>query len=372
MTTRSRTLLDSGRGYEIRGGSFENCIVTIGSGDTVDSISGEAVFRDCELRILSATRQSMNFHATFIDCDIRASKPLTNKRMEATSFINCRFSGQFSGCKFGPKFRDSLGSLENCDFSDARLGVTEFFDCDIESQRWPDWPNIYLLYGEDLEWTMQLPDESLPQKLLSLIRLPRHERVTPRSILSIHLPSEGLDEEMTWALIQDFPQIWFPSKSKKVRATPEQVGQAISANRAALARLTRTRERTVLLGNLHRSWLKSVRRVSDEDVELVLDCSFLRQRVPGAPERVRIRLHSGSTRHRLESDVVDLNGELDRFMLMGVSEEGNEVVLKPHRKERGQVLLSFESYSVFDDQNKPMQQAEILNMVSQYHGRSAS
>jgi hypothetical protein len=371
MKPGARTPLEPGRGYEIRGGSYEGRILTIGSGDIVDSIIGGATFRDCELRILSATRQSLNFDATFIDCDVRTSKPLTHKQMARTSFIRCRFSGHLSGCEFGPKFRDSPGRVERCDFSGARLLVSEFFDCDFESLSWPDWPHIHLLYGEDLSWTEQLPDDSLPQELLGLIRLPRHESVTPRSVLSAYLPAKGLDIEKVWAMIQDLPQVWFPSKSEKTRATPLQVEQALGENRKALARTKRTRERTVLLGNLHRSWLKSVRRVSDDAVDLLFDCSFLRERVPHAPERVRVRLHQGLAHHRLEGQVLELDGDLDRFMLMGVAEEEEHVVLKPHRKERGQVVLSFESLKLFDDQGDPIPQDTFLKAVAQYYGQNA-
>ncbi len=372
MTAQSRIPLDPGRGYTIRGGSFEGRILTIGSGDIVDSISGGAIFRDCEIRVLSATRQSLNFDATFIDCDIRLSKPLSNRQMARPKFVSCRFTGQFSGCEFGPKFGDSAGRVENCDFSGARLAVTEFFDCGIESVRWPDWPHIHILYGEDLSWTKELSDESLPRKLLSLIRLPRNESVTPRSVLSIHLPSEDYDVESVWALVQDIPQVWFPTKCQKARAAPEQVEQALAANRKALAQLARTHERTTLLGNLHRSWLKSARRVSESDVELVFDCSHLRQRVSTAPERIHVLLHSGSARHRLETTTHEINGELDRFMLMGVVEEGKDVVLKPHRKERGQVVLSFESYSPFDEQHQLIAQDVLLNAVREYYGQTAS
>ncbi len=76
MKTSARIPLDPGRGYEIRGGSFEGRILTIGAGDVVDSISDGAVFRNCELRVLSATRQSLDFHATFIDCDRNVSMTL--------------------------------------------------------------------------------------------------------------------------------------------------------------------------------------------------------------------------------------------------------------------------------------------------------
>ena len=173
-------------------------------------------------------------------------------------------------------------------------------------------------------------------------------------------------------MIQDLPQVWFPSKSEKTRATPLQVEQTLGENRKALARTERSRERTILLGNLHRSWLKSVRRVSDDAVELLFDCSFLRQRVPHAPERVRVRLHQGLAHHRLEGQVLELDGDLDRFMLMGVAEEEEgHVVLKPHRKERGQVVLSFKSLKLIDDQGDPIPEDVFLKAVAQYYGQNA-
>ena len=112
--------------------------------------------------------------------------------------------------------------------------------------------------------------------------------------------------------------------------------------------------------------------MSDGDVEPACDCPFLRERVPGAPELVHIRLHRGSAHHRFENSIREIDGELDRFMLMGVGEEDDKVVLKPHRKERGQVILSFETYSVHDEENKAVTEEVILNAVRQYYALNES
>lgn len=367
MSQRKRVPLEPGRGYEIRGGTFENRIVTIGAGDVVDIITDGAVFRDCELKVQSATRQSLDFLATFVDCEIRTSKPLRNRQMERPTFVGCTFTGQYFGCEFGPKFLGSVGRVDGCDFSGARLSLTEIFDCELESMRLPDWPHIYLLYGEDLGWTTQLPDGSLPHRLLSLIRLPRHESVTPRSILSVHLPSFDCDPEALWPLIQDIPQIWFPSKLARPRAVVAPVEKALADSQESLAKRQRTFERTAIFGNLHRAWLKSATRTSNTDLDLLFDCSFLREKVPEAPEEIRIRLHQGSAVRRLESTLTVVEGELDRFMLMGVGEEGGDVILKPHRKERGQVILSFDSLSVLGEQGQPEAQELFLKVVNRYY-----
>ena len=255
---------------------------------------------------------------------------------------------------------DSLGRIENCDFSNARLSLSEIFGAELETLKLPEWPHVYLLYGKDLEWTLRLSDDALPGRLLSLMRLPRGGRVTPRSILSVHLPSDDYDPDVIWPLIQDIPEIWFPSKATKAKAIAADISKAISANSEALAQRKRTLERTTLFGNLHRSWLKSVKRLSDAEVVLVFDCSFLQQRVPDAPGEILVRLHRGSARLRLDGAAIDLDGDLDRFMLMGVGEEGDEVVLKPHRKERGQILLTFESLILVDDQGCQQPQASIV------------
>ncbi|WP_431257833.1 hypothetical protein ACQ86G_25045 [Roseateles chitinivorans] len=355
-------------GYEIRGGRFEGRSLVVGGGEVFDRIDGGAEFQDCELKIVPTPRQRMNFEAQFSDCDVRATKPLSDGRFDDTRFERCRFKGQYKGCEFGPKFSGSKGSVRDCDFSEARLILSQFFDCSIDSQTWPDWPHIHLIFSEDLSWTEKLQDGDLPHVLSILLRLPRSTEVTQRSVVSIHLPSIGVDPEAAWPLLQDIPEIWFPSKANKPRQTAGLVTEAMTVARANAERREVSVRRLAIFHALHRAWIRSVHRLSFDLIELVVDCSFLKDRVSDAPGVLRVRLLEGTVHLRSSDDVREVDGALDRFMVMGAAEEDNLVVLKPHRKERGQILLSFRSSALVDEQGHPMEETAFLDVVRRYYG----
>ena len=58
----------------------------------------------------------------------------------------CRFTGKYSGNDFG-RWPDGPwnGSLEDCDFTEARLDACRFIGCDVSTLRFPRWPHFTLL-----------------------------------------------------------------------------------------------------------------------------------------------------------------------------------------------------------------------------------
>jgi len=103
--------------------------------------------------------------------------------------------------------------------------------------------------------------------------------------------------------------------------------------------------------------LCGVRKQLDGSPELLFDTSFFKAKVPDAPAEVFVRLKDGSAIRRGSEGTTDVLGGgevVEKFMLMGVGREGNDVVLKPHRKERGQFKLSYASYEVFGSDGQPI------------------
>jgi hypothetical protein len=366
MKTHQRVHLPWDRGYSISGGEFISKTLTIGMGDFVDSIHGGAVFKNCELRIAKTARQSMNFQATFIETEVRPKQALRNKQMADTVFINCQFFGQYIGCEFGRKLEDDVGRIENCDFSAARLHLTEFFSCSLEELHLPAWPHIFLVSDNAARWHEQFESIQLPPNLVALGKLPWSDRVSQQSILAVHLPSFDIDHEQLWPLIQDMSHVWFPGKGQRTRANAAAVSTANETNSEATAALKRNKERSRIFHLLHRSWLKGVTRGAPSFVDLIFDTSFLQQRVPEAPAEVKVRLRDGNAFHRNSTGLHEITSSVDRFMVMGVAMEGDDIVLKPHRKERGQVKLTFSSYSVLSASDMPLEYAELLTFVERY------
>ncbi|WNG25831.1 hypothetical protein F0U62_18780 [Cystobacter fuscus] len=103
--------------------------------------------RNCTLVLkVSARRLSLKL-PRFIDCTFEVNQELKNyQSWVAASLKGCRFKGRLSGCDFGywPEYMDlpwyQHGSIEDCDFTEARLAGCRFHACDINTLRFPKWP----------------------------------------------------------------------------------------------------------------------------------------------------------------------------------------------------------------------------------------
>ncbi|WNG34633.1 hypothetical protein F0U60_13940 [Archangium minus] len=80
-----------------------------------------------------------------IDCSIEVNQELKNhQEWVFASLEGCRFKGRLSGCEFGrwPGYSEGWehGSIEDCDFTEARLDGCRFHGCDPSTLRFPKWP----------------------------------------------------------------------------------------------------------------------------------------------------------------------------------------------------------------------------------------
>jgi hypothetical protein len=324
------------------------------------------------------TGTNFNFDATCVDCDFHLPKRVANRYMDRPALDTCRFHGHFVGFDFGAKFLEkdilgpSKGSLRNCDFSNARLHLCAFYETSLANHSWPDWPHVFLNYTEGAAWAHNLADTPVSERFKIVLRLqkddlPEDAKVRSRCIVSAYLPDLGEDPEEVWPLIQDVPQVWFPGKESKLRAPPEKVLAVLESNSETAEKLTRNRNRLAPFSLMHRCWLLECRSVeSPPGIELVFDSSYLLARVPDAPGKVRMVLEEGAASLRKATGIEPVEGPVEKYMVMGAVLEGEVAVLKPHRKERGQVIVDFAACEMFDEIGNPLEESRLSDCVQRY------
>ncbi|WP_434385481.1 hypothetical protein [Melittangium boletus] len=109
-------------------------------------LGANVTFRRCTL-VLKVPAKNLIFDegARFIDCTFEVKQELKNHQQWVfASLKGCRFKGRLSGCDFGhwPSYseRAGHGSIEDCDFSEARLDGCRIMGCDPATLRFPKWP----------------------------------------------------------------------------------------------------------------------------------------------------------------------------------------------------------------------------------------
>jgi uncharacterized protein YjbI with pentapeptide repeats len=108
--------------------------------------------KNCTLVLKVSARRLSLKQARFLDCTFEVKQELKNHQCWfAASLKGCRFKGRFSGCDFGhwPEYSSlpwyQHGSIEDCDFTEARLEGCRFHGCDPATLRFPKWPCFTIL-----------------------------------------------------------------------------------------------------------------------------------------------------------------------------------------------------------------------------------
>ncbi|OJH36589.1 pentapeptide repeat-containing protein [Cystobacter ferrugineus] len=86
----------------------------------------------------------------FVNCTFEVKQELKKKQQWVlASLKGCRFKGNLSDCDFGhwPGYAPGWehGSIEDCDFSEARLDGCRIMGCDPSTVRFPKWPCFTIL-----------------------------------------------------------------------------------------------------------------------------------------------------------------------------------------------------------------------------------
>lgn len=123
----------------------------IGS-DVVYFLGPNLTLRNCTLVLKIAARNLIIPHARFIDCTFAFKRELKNFRWKNSHLKGCRFTGRFSGNDFGEfSYAPGQGSIEDCDFTEARLDACRFLGCDARTLRFPTWP-CFTLFEPVRRW----------------------------------------------------------------------------------------------------------------------------------------------------------------------------------------------------------------------------
>ncbi len=158
--------------------------------------------KNCTLVLKVPARRLSLKQPRFIDCAFEVKQELKNyQSWVAASLKGCRFKGRLSGCDFGhwPEYMSlpwyQHGSIEDCDFSEARLDGCRIMGCDPATLRFPKWPCFTIL--EPIRRAPEFRDLRWPGPLGELIRemLPKHPPNT--RALTYYAPSAAKLVETT-------------------------------------------------------------------------------------------------------------------------------------------------------------------------------
>jgi hypothetical protein len=108
--------------------------------------------RNCTLVLKVSARRLSLKQPRFIDCTFEVKQELKNyQSWVAASLKGCRFKGRLSGCDFGywPEYMSlpwyQHGSIEDCDFTEARMDGCRIMGSDPATIRFPKWPCFTIL-----------------------------------------------------------------------------------------------------------------------------------------------------------------------------------------------------------------------------------
>ncbi|HEX5745555.1 MAG TPA: hypothetical protein VFZ09_04870 [Archangium sp.] len=150
--------------------------------------------KNCTLVLKVAARNLFIREVQFIDCAFEVKQELKNHQDWITSSLKgCRFKGRLSGCDFGhwpeygkePKYQ--LGSIEDCDFSEARLDGCRIMGSDPSTLWFPTWPCFTIL--DPVRRAPELLSVKWPGLFGDVVVENLHKRPPATRSLSEHAPT---------------------------------------------------------------------------------------------------------------------------------------------------------------------------------------
>ncbi|WNG30647.1 hypothetical protein F0U62_46510 [Cystobacter fuscus] len=176
------------------------------------------ILRNCTLVLKVSARRLSLKQPRFIDCTFEVKQELKNyQSWVAASLKGCRIKGRLSGCDFGywPEYMSlpwyQHGSVEDCDFSEARLDSCRIMGSDPATLSFPKWPCFTIL--DPVHRAPELRRVSWPGIFGDVVVENLHKRPAPTRALTYHAPSvakrmETTEEELK-AVIEKFDCILF-------------------------------------------------------------------------------------------------------------------------------------------------------------------
>ncbi|WNG43031.1 hypothetical protein F0U60_02185 [Archangium minus] len=115
-------------------------------------LSTGLTLRHCTIVLKVPASRLIIKQARFIDCTFEVKQELKNHQCWVSAYLKgCRFKGRLTGCDFGhwPEYGSDPwyqhGSIEDCDFSEARMDACRIMGSDPSTLRFPKWPCFTIL-----------------------------------------------------------------------------------------------------------------------------------------------------------------------------------------------------------------------------------
>jgi hypothetical protein len=158
--------------------------------------------RNCTL-VLKVSARNLFFEGVrFIGCTFEVKQELINhQQWISTSLEGCRFKGRLSGCDFGhwpeygtePEYQ--MGSIADCDFTEARLDSCRFMGCDPRTLTFPKWPCFTI--QEPIGRSRELNSVQWPGRVGRVVMAHLHTQPPSTKALTYHAPSLAKQFETT-------------------------------------------------------------------------------------------------------------------------------------------------------------------------------
>jgi hypothetical protein len=151
--------------------------------------------KHCTLVLKVSARRLSLKQARFIDCTFEVRQELKNYQdWIRASLKGCRFKGRLSGCDFGhwPSYPGGAwesATIEDCDFTEARLDGCRFMGCNPATLRFPTWPCFTLV--DPIRRASELRSARWPELFDELVIRELHAQPAPTKALSLFAPAEA-------------------------------------------------------------------------------------------------------------------------------------------------------------------------------------
>ena len=175
---------------------IENELLELTDKNSLYYLGPNLSLRNCTITLKVSARNLLILGARFIDCAFEVKQELKNhQQWVAASLKGCRFKGHFSGCDFGhwPEYssqpRFQLGSIEDCDFTEARLDGCRIMGCDPSNIRFPKWPCFTIL--DPIGRARELNSVRWPGRFGSVVIEDLYDQPPPTKALTFFAPAEA-------------------------------------------------------------------------------------------------------------------------------------------------------------------------------------
>jgi len=160
----------------------------------------DLTLRNCTVVLKVAARNLLIRKARFIGCTFEVKQELKNHQQWVfASLEGCRFKGRLSGCDFGrwPGYSDGWehGTIEDCDFTEARLNASRFMGCDPRTLRFPRWPCFTIV--DPIGRSRELNRVDWPDLFGRVIVKHLHTEPPPTVAVTYHAPTVAKQLETT-------------------------------------------------------------------------------------------------------------------------------------------------------------------------------